>query len=1070
MNSKSLFCYLFKAILFVLFLQAPAKAQLLEKSPNFHHLTVDEGLSHNTVYAIAQDHDGFIWIGTRNGLNKYDGFGFKVYFSGIANNEIASPTVFSLFVDNEHNVWVGHKEAGITVINNKTGLFKKFVGNDSKIDWASLTVRKIYQDKTGNIWLGTSGDGLICVNRNGDVLKHFTPLAKDNRNKIATDFVFDIVEDKKGDIWFANSGDGFYQYEKSSNKINYFVDPNDASKMNSYEKSLLIDKHDNIWIGTSGNGLYKYQATENTFTHYSTYSTSHWISNNRISAIDIDSKGKLWIGTDGGGLNYFDEQQNNFVNIISSNKNPQSLNTNAVYSLFFDKSGTLWVGTFNGGLNVQMGELSPFVLNSISYPLNNIPSVLSIYQDKKKNIFLGTDGDGLLFVKAKDIRKNTIEISQKKFPHRVITCLKEADKESIWVGTFASGLSLYQPTTGKTITYQANEYDNKALSHNNVWDIEVAPDGNLWIATLGGGMCYFNRKENVFNNYKPIKGNNNSISSFQIIDVLLDQNKKYVWAASEDKGLNRFDIAAGVFKHYQTDKKNKGLSSNKIRCLFQDKKGKIWIGTEYNGINILDPTSDKIKILTTENGLNSNEIYSIEQDKFGVLWVSTQKGVQSVDPETYSCIDFGTDDNLRHNQYNPKASFLINSNELYFGGTNGFSIINPIKKQIEPGNQKIIFSALKLFNQDVSIGNYNDRVILEKGLNEKGTIINLDYLDRAISIEFTTNDYSKLKNTRFAYQLVGFEKNWNVLSIGVHSVFFSNLLPGNYKLKVKLVNMNNTSSEEFTLPIYVKPPFWETWWFVMICILMSVLGIIFTVVYILNRQKAQYQYQSNLAKQEILRLRNENLENEIKVTQSEQEILQLQNDSLKQNIVYEKQEQEILRLKNNNLEREIITKKTEEEILRLTNDNLAKELEAKQTRLAVSLLQSAHKNQFLNDLKSMLQKIDPKTDTTSSDVKKVIRQINTEVSQEDYWEQYQFNFDEMHKDFVQKIKELHPSITVNDHRLCSFILLGLNNREIADILHITINGVEQNKYRLKKKLLIDDKSTLNEYIKTIQLG
>ena len=148
--------------------------------------------------------------------------------------------------------------------------------------------------------------------------------------------------------------------------------------------------------------------------------------------------------------------------------------------------------------------------------------------------------------------------------------------------------------------------------------------------------------------------------------------------------------------------------------------------------------------------------------------------------------------------------------------------------------------------------------------------------------------------------------------------------------------MNNTSSEEFTLPIYVKPPFWETWWFVMICILMSVLGIIFTVVYILNRQKAQYQYQSNLAKQEILRLRNENLENEIKVTQSEQEILQLQNDSLKQNIVYEKQEQEILRLKNNNLEREIITKKTQEEILRLTNDNLAKELEAKQTRLAVS--------------------------------------------------------------------------------------------------------------------------------------
>lgn len=300
--------------------------------------------------------------------------------------------------------------------------------------------------------------------------------------------------------------------------------------------------------------------------------------------------------------------------------------------------------------------------------------------------------------------------------------------------------------------------------------------------------------------------------------------------------------------------------------------------------------------------------------------------------------------------------------------------------------------------------------------------------------------------------------------------------------------MNNTWSKESIIAIHVKPPFWKSWWFILLIIILifSLVALIF--MYLIKRQKERFQLKANRDKQEILRLRNENLENEIQAKLTEQEILRLENEGLERYIVIEKRGQEILKLQNENLEREVkakknekellrlrnenleievFTKQSEQEILNLKNENLAKELEAKQTRLSVSLLQSAHKNQFLSDLKNNIQKIDPKSSNISLEIKKVMREINNEINQEDYWDQFQFNFDEMHKNFIEKLKNSHPQISSNDQRLCCFIRLDLNNREIASILNITVNGVEQTKYRLKKKMALDDKLPLNEYIRNI---
>lgn len=1060
-------------------------AQTLQSTPKFRHLTIDNGLSHNTVYALLQDKDGFIWAGTRYGLNKYDGFDFKVYLDG---KDLAGPTVHSLMQDKTGSIWVGHKDAGISIIEQNSGNILHFVGSDSTIDWKTLSVRKIFEDSKGNIWLGTSGEGLICMDKRGKIITHLTTLPTQENKRLWTDFVFDIVEDNKGIIWIGTSGIGLHAFNPSTNQVNHYVSK-DVYELNSYEKSLCLDKKGNLWIGTCGSGLYKFNLTSKQFSNYATWNTApQRLINNRVTDVETDSNDQVWIATDGGGLSYFEPNTNALKTIQGSKQQYQSLNTNALYQLLFDNAGSLWVGTFNGGINVLSRNLSPFQMNELNYENGALKSVLAIQEDEQNRIWLGTDGDGLLLAEPKKNGRQLYpaKVGSGNFPFQAITCIKKAGPNALWVGAFAGGLSLYNYSTYSLVNYQYDASNSNSIAHNNVWDIEVTPQGNLWIATLGGGLSYFDVSTKKFTSYKPNKIDPSSLASFQIVDVLLDHDRKKIYAASEDKGLSCLNLETGKFKRFSQKNKqtNKALSSDKLRCIFEDKNGLIWIGTEFNGLSILDPKTELVKIINTENGLSSNVVHSIVQDPKGFIWITTQRGLHRIDPTNLNLIDFGSDENLTNNQYNPKSSYLLSNGNILFGGTGGLSLVQPISEIQNFPNQKVLFSGLKVFNQEVTSATFNNRNILPEGLNTPKAHIELDYSDKAIAIEFTTNDLANLNKKRFAYLLEGFERNWNLLNTGEHRALFSSLPPGTYKLKVKVLNPNNQWSDEFILPIKVKPPFWKTWWFVLLLIVVSIFILVLLVWYVLKQQKARYRLQADKSKQEILKLRNENLENEIQAKRAEQEILRLQNESLERNFQAEKREQEILKLKNDNLEkevnskkaekeilhlrnqnleREVEAKKTEQELLHLRNENLAREVEAKQTRLSVSLLQSAHKNQFLNDLKNKIQKIEAST-SNQTEIRKVLREINTEINQEDYWEQFQFNFDEMHKDFVGKLKKMHPSISANDLRLCCFLRLELNNREIASILHITVNGVEQTKYRLKKKMQLEDKSSLNEYI------
>lgn len=1003
-------------LLVALFLIFPftGKCQPYDSPVAFDHLTPENSLSHSTVYTTLQDQNGLIWIGTRYGLNRYDGYECQVFLP-IKDNKtsLAAPTVIALAEDKKGKIWIGHRGAGISIWDKKKGIFERFPGKpDSEVDWSSITVRSLYEDSRGWMWIGTAGAGVFVFDEHRNKIEHLCIQCRPLSKALKTNFIFDFQEDHQGRIWIAANGQGITVYDPAS-RATTFINSDDALNLNSYEKSLCLDLQGNLWIGTAGSGLYKYNLTRKTFEHFvqDLNNSRQGLSHNIITDLAIDPSGLLWIATDGGGLNIHVPGSKTFQHITASAGYPQSLNTNALYHLMFDHTGNLWIGTFNGGLNIHKAFKPPYLIheNQNGYEAMGLRSVLALKEDGRGKIWMGTDGGGLFFANTKNqsIEIQAVTIAGKKFPKPVITCIEADGKDGLWLGTYADGLSYFNPKT-QTIRNFRNQPDNEnSLSHNNVWSIETDKEGGLWIGTLGGGLNYLSPDQKTLKRFEIESTDPNSITSVQIVDVLLDNNQEYLWVASEDKGLDRLHLASGNVRHYTQsgDKNTKCLSSNNLQCLFQDQQGRLWIGTEFNGLNCLIPETGEIRHYDMKNGLPSDMINSIEADAQGNLWIATPKGIVRWNPANNDSIDFGGDDNMKSNQYNPRSSLSLKDGRLVFGGTNGFSILLPNDFQLNPHAPKAIFTDLKISGQSVPIGKWKGQTVLSGDLNDPATTVRLSYADRGIVFEFTGTDYTNPAKNKYAYQLVGFDDQWNYPGAGPQRAIYSSLKGGTYLLQVKASNNDNIWGEISTLSIKVTPPFWETWWFYLLCT-VTILAITFLIIrYFFEHQKAVFQEKSFKAEQEIFRLKNENLENEV---------------------------------------------------------------EAKQTQLSASVLQSAHKNQFLADIKAQIQKIElPGNVPQNLELRKVVRSIDQELDQEDYWVQFQLTFNQMHQRFVQELHQLHPDISDHDNRLCCFIRMGLSNAEIASILHITVNGVEQSKYRLKKKMDLDKDASLNDYIRNL---
>ena len=803
----------------LIFLQAfilysvPYFAQV--KSIRLDHLTIEQGLSQSSVNCIAQDSTGFLWIGTQDGLDRYDGYSFVVYkpvpndVSSISDNYIGC-----LLVDKFGNLWIG-TDNGLNKYNSATDTFipfKNIAGDTGSI--SSNYINSISEDKNGNLWIGTYR-GLNFFDKSKNKFIRYLHNKK-NKSSLLSDTVYSTFVDSKNRLWVgtAKGLDLFYSGTKT---FRHIVDDQKGKKSIAGHgiNSIAEDQSGNLWIGTY-HGLDRLNMNSNTFTHFAHSNSNHEsISSDSINVIYVDRNGKVWIGTDSGGLDSFNPATGIFTNFENSVVNYPDANDKQILSLLEDSEGLLWIGTFTSGVyKYDKSERSFGFFKIIDNKVNNkeINDISAIFKDHHNNLWIGTFNAGLIKLNEKTGKyvQYIHTSSPSSISQNFINVIFEDQHGSIWVGTTA-GLDKFNPASNTFSHFKHNTKDINSPADNFINTIASDKSGNLWLGFAGGGMDKFNPSSNKFIHFKHEPGNVNTLSNNEVNFLFFD-NSGILWIGTNGSGLDRFDITTGKFRHYVHRQKNSNsLCNNSIFDIFQfrgDTTGTIWIGTSGGGFSRLNTKTDQFKNYSEVNGLANNEVYGILGDEKGNLWMSTNGGISKFNTKEETFCNYDQGDGLQSNEFNQGPFFKDKHGKMYFGGINGIDAFFPDSIKHNPYNPQVVFTSFK---------DYDKPNILKSSI-WKTNQIKLSYKDNIVSFRFASLSYNDPIENKFAYMLKGLNNKW-IENETNNEVTFTNLPPGKYSLLVKGTNNDGIwSSHIASINIFVLPPFWQAWWFRIIAV------------------------------------------------------------------------------------------------------------------------------------------------------------------------------------------------------------------------------------------------------------
>jgi ligand-binding sensor domain-containing protein/DNA-binding CsgD family transcriptional regulator len=832
-----------------LLLTLPALCQAQDRHDQFYfdQLTIKDGLSHNSVSSILQDQRGYLWIGTQNGLNKYDGYGIEVYRSNDQENASSGfigKTISSLFEDRAGNLWVGTKKNGINIKKKSTG---KFINLQSSPAFAAIKgydISSFFEDKAGNIWITTIGAGVLKYDHRTERSR----LYNRQNSGLSNNLSFDVVEDKYGVIWVGTAGGGLnYLMDNQLFALSHEMLPNHPN-MGSYRKVLYLDD-EYLWVGTEGTGLYKMQLKDRTYEHFAPGNENRDITSTVVRDIYKASDGKLFIATDGGGLNVYDTATQKMTKLASEAGGKNSLNTNALTCFWEDRTGNLWVGTYNGGINIYKPNKTWFEHLT---PINNQNdglkqrSILSIYQDHSGKIWIGTDGDGLSSLDPASNQFSTPSfindpLADNSLAGKVVKTIFEDSQQRIWVGLFGAGVSFFDP--------QSQTFQPLLRGTSSVWSITESSNKDVWIATMGDGISVVPTAAKKVSTFRHDSADPHSLAEDNVMVVFADDQDR-VWIGTANTGLDLWEPDGKCFLHHQSDPQDtSSISDNEVRAIFQDSNGRLWIGTEGGGLNRWRG-GGQFQRITQRDGLIANSIMGITEDAAGMIWVSTFEGISRLNPETMEIRNFNFRSMQNANQFNQAAILTAADGKLYFGGINGLTAIRSEEVRQDDQESDLIFTGLSIYNQPVPAGELpNGRTVLDRPI-EAADRVQLSYLDNSFAIAFSAVDYTNPQAHVFAYKMEGFDKDWRSTSPGQHSVGYTNLTPGTYNFLVR--HHLKTAS----IIIDIDPPFWQTLWFRLL-LGASLLAITsYGFAFLISRKEADH-------KRQILELQNEKLATEV---------------------------------------------------------------------------------------------------------------------------------------------------------------------------------------------------------------
>lgn len=832
----------------------------------FEQISTKNGLSQNSVYSIAQDDLGFIWIGTEDGLNKYDGERFVCFYNDPDNpNSLSSSYILSIVKGDRNILWIG-TISGLNKYNLKTEQFKRYNFNNGNVsDATDNEIRSLYYDEKGILWIGTFGSGLIKFNTINEKYKVYRHISND-KNSIADNRIRKIIPDidnGKLFLWIATA-DGLNLLntnEEQFQNIQSLSNVNKSFNDKSIFSIFLTDDDEGkyLWFSNQSGLFQKLSLSDNNYDKLipqivtCSYRSNSFEDNSQQPVLQMfqTEKGKesfeLLLGTSTNGLIIYNYRFRSWYNIRNSIYNSKSLSDNSITSIFEDINGILWLGTDAGGVskyNVLSSYFQTYAKDIEGTLSLNENFVWSICEDANGILWVGTDSGGLNKIdRAKGTVKyyKNIKNDDYSISDNIVTCLFEdpdAPGKILWVGTWNGGLNKFDIDNEKFISYKHDANDSTSISWNFVKDIlkDTLADGSqvLWVGCALGGLNRFDIMNGTFKHYKHNPTDPESISHNFIYTITKDHEKN-IWVGSRG-GLSKLNKLSGKFTNYKHSTDSLSLSHNSVLSIHEDSIGNFWLGTFGGGLNHFDKSAGTFLHYTTENGLENNVVYGILEDKNHNLWISTNDGItkfitQKDEMDFYSkylltkeqqsglFINFTFDEELRYNESNAGAYFKSKTGMMYFGGLNGVVAFDPSDIKINTNPPEIYFTNFSKYAKNIRV----DSLITFT------ETVYLDYDDHLITFEFSALEFSTPEKNQYAYRVAGLSEEW--IKLGKESrITFPKLEPGDYILSVTASNSSNiwnTSGKSVT--IIVKPPFWLTWWFRISFVLLTLFIILFII-------------------------------------------------------------------------------------------------------------------------------------------------------------------------------------------------------------------------------------------------
>jgi len=809
-NLRLILCFLLMACCFVVY---PQKQRV-----QFDHIGTAEGLSQSTVICILKDSRGFMWFGTRDGLNKYDGYTFTAYKNNpLDPNSISNNYIMDIVESKNGDLWVATLGGGICRYDRNKEQFTRY-RHDSK-NTNSISddvVSSVLKDVQGKLWIGTAS-GLDMFDLVKNRFEHYTYNPNDT-NSLSDSRVNWVLEDGQHDLWICtNRGINLFHPEsKTFTRFQHNKNDDKSIGINNVNTMFEDSKH-RLWIGTDGAGMDLFDKKTGMFYHFKhDENNTNTLSANTVYVINEDAENNMWIGTESGGLSIF----NYTTGIFTTHKNDEidigSISNNSIYSIYKDPKNNMWLGNFGGGIDlvsrdkIKIAHFKHMMLkNSLS---NNF--VWSIFEDSKKNIWIGTDGGGLNLFDPKS--GNFTHFRHKKNNKQsicgdIVLTACEDSKGNIWIGTWDNGITVFNPRNNTYKHFKNDPAVASSLSSDNVMMIYEDKDKNIWIGTYGSGLNLFNPGHQSFTRYQYDKNRMDGISNNTIVSILEDSERK-LWIGTDGGGLNLFNKKTKTFSRFLHDDTKNSISHNMLSTIYEDSNNSLWIGTR-SGLSQFNKKTNRFKVYTMADGLPDNVIFGILEDGKKNLWISTNKGLSCFNPNTRSFKNFGVSDGLQSNEFNEQAYCKSKSGVMYFGGKNGLNQFFPDSIHGIVFEPPLVITNFQVFNKPVAIATgKNDPSPLTKSITETRAI-ELPYSNSVFSFEFATLNYTASEKKQYAYMLEGFDKEWNYAG-SARIATYTNLDPATYLFKVKgLNNEGNWSSNITSIQLIIKPPFWMTWWF-----------------------------------------------------------------------------------------------------------------------------------------------------------------------------------------------------------------------------------------------------------------